>query len=87
MNFSTTVEEVAADQLSKVSYRYYNLNDLDMVLDSIYHYWRPSKRHGWKRIKQWDRICGRGNNMSREEPPQSVKDEVRRRINDAIAFL
>lgn len=87
MQFSTTVEEAAADQLSKTVYRYFNLNELDMVLDSIYHFQRPSKRHGWKRVKKWDRILGRDNTMNREEPPQWVKDEVRRRMNDAIKFL
>lgn len=86
MTYATTIEHISEDGLSRSEWRYYNLKNLEMTLDWIIHQSRPSKRHGWRTVKKWERIMRRDCTMEREESPQWVKDEVRRRINDAIEF-
>lgn len=86
MNYSTTVEKVSENELEMVQYRYYALQELEMVLSSIVYFNRPSKRHKWSRVKGWDRLSSRNSDMPREEPPDDVKAEVRRRMNEAITF-
>lgn len=87
MNHLVIVERVESDGLRKTEYRYRMREDLKVELDRTMHFERPTKRHGWRVIKFWSRlsIC-RDNTMEREEPPQDVKDEIRRKINDALQF-
>lgn len=86
MNYAAIIERISADNLSKVEYRYYNIRELEMILDWIVYYSRPTTRHKFKRVRGWYRLERRGNDMPREEPPQEVKDELVKKMNEAIKF-
>ena len=85
-NYATVIERISTDALKRVEWRFYNLRELEMTLEWVIHFARPSKRHGWQRTHGWHRISRGGSDMPREEPPQEIKDELRRRINEALRF-
>ena len=86
MQYATTIERIEPSGLSKTEYRYWMRDNVQMELDWIIHSSRPTKRHGWRKVKCWSRLYTRDSNMQREEPPQDVKEEVRKRVNDALLF-
>lgn len=86
MSYSTTVSVEADDKLSKWEYRYWLRDNLRMELDWIIQWARPTRRHAYRNTKSWSRLNIRESNMPRFEPPASVKDEVRKRINETLAF-
>lgn len=86
MHYAITIERIEPNGLRKTEYRYWMRDDVKMELDWTIHFARPTKRHGWRRVKCWSRRSTRDSDMTREEPPQDVKDEIRRKVNDALSF-
>lgn len=67
-------------------WHFINLFEMEMTLDSIIHYQRPTRRHRWKIAREWSRLFERQCTMEREEPPIDVKCEVRQMVTKAICF-
>lgn len=88
MTYACIIEKEDDDKLKKVEYRYWQRREMEMELDWIIHYERPTRRHGWKAVRRWSRLNMRYNQikMERYEPPQWVKDAVRKKVNDALQF-
>jgi len=56
------------------------------VIDSYTYLTRPSKRHGWKIEKQYERIFGRNSTIKIHDVPfdENVISEVKAKIIDLI---
>lgn len=86
MHIAIEVERISPDELRRSTWGFIALQNLDMTLDHVTRFERPSKRHGWRRKEGWSRLNHRRSDISREDPPDDVKAEVVRRLTESIRF-
>lgn len=84
MSYSPTIEIVAADQLKKQTYRFWNKQDMTFVLDEVVHFERPTLRHKFRAAAKWSRLYDRENTMPKPDLPVGVKSQLRFTIEEAF---
>jgi hypothetical protein len=86
------IEHEAVADLKKRKWRYWlDERKLCLVLDRFWQYERPTKRHGWRVVEEWDRLArrqDRGGEMNREDVPvpESVREEVLHQFRESITI-
>lgn len=78
--------EVNHSELSQTIYRFWITERLLVVLDSISHFERQTKRHKFVSNKHWMRLSRRDSTIERENPPESVKEQAKQKLIEMIKF-
>lgn len=82
------INHVIGTDYSREEWDYYlNEHRMTLVLDSYRLQERPTKRHGWRSVKWWDRLARPGTEqMDRADvpTPDHVKAEVLRKFREMI---
>jgi hypothetical protein len=81
--------EIATDH-SREEWRYWlDERGMMLVLDSYKMQVRPTKRHGWRSVRWWERLARKGTKqMDRADvpTPAEVRAEVLRKFRESITI-
>jgi hypothetical protein len=86
------IDHEAIADLKKRVWRYWlDPYKMRLELDHFTQLERPTKRHGWQIVEEWDRLArpqDRGGKMKRADVPvpESVRDDVLRRFRESITI-
>lgn len=93
MGLSTTVftddDGIICDDLKGLygrKYQFYWCEQLGIVLDKYDELHRPSRRHGWRHGRTWDRLMNRDNKIPKPEVESIVATVARIQLQDQIQF-
>jgi hypothetical protein len=67
-------------------YQFYWCEQLGIVLDRYDELHRPSRRHGWRNGRTWDRLQNRDNKIPKPEVLDIVATVARQQLQDQIRF-